>query len=370
MAGGEHAPRPYRREKSVSHGRPGWGTGFGQDDIDATRMRGGLLTMELELSRECNLRCIYCYATSGEQLDNELSLAEITSAVDQAVRLGARRIIVLGGGEPLCYPHLMDVLQHIHAAGAGIELFTNGTLITAEKARAFMALGVQPVVKMNSLRADVQDRLAGRRGSFAEIRRGLELLVEAGYPAEGLSLGAQTVVCRHNLPELEEMWIWLRSRNITPYFEMLTLQGRARQHDDLVLSPRELEQAFTRLARLDAEHFGHVWEPHPSVAAFCCNRHEYSCTVTATGDVVPCPGVDLPVGNIRRASLADILSGSPVIRDLRNVRTLIKDQCAACDLRATCYGCRGMAYQATGDYLAADPLCWRHVATGKEGASA
>lgn len=354
----------------MSHGRPGWGTGFRQEDIDAVRMRGGLLTMELELSRECNLRCIYCYAASGEHLENELSLAEITAAVDQAVALGARRIIVLGGGEPLCYPHLMDVLKHIHAAGAAIELFTNGTLITPETARAFRALGVQPVVKMNSLRADVQDRLAGRRGSFAEIRRGLELLTNAGYPSDGLPLGAQTVVCRHNLPELEEMWIWLRSRNITPYFEMLTLQGRARQHDDLVLSPDELRQAFTRLARIDAERFGHVWEPHPSVAAFCCNRHEYSCTVTATGDVIPCPGVDLPVGNIRKAPLADLLAASPVIRDLRNVRTLIKDQCATCDLRATCYGCRGMAYQATGDYLAADPLCWRHGTTDVEGLSA
>lgn len=339
---------------------PGWGFPFSREDIAAAKNRNGLLSLELELSRLCNLRCIYCYAQSGHALPDELTLEEILDAVDQALDLGARKIIVLGGGEPLCSPLLPDVLHALHARAVETELFTNGTLVTRDMAELFARLGVKPVVKMNSLRPDVQDILAGKQGAFTAIEQGFDALFAAGYPSRELPLGAQTVICRHNLGELTEMWIWLRERGIIPYFEMLTLQGRATQHPELLLSPQELRHAFTELARVDRERYGHHWEPHPSVAAFCCDRHEYSCTVSATGDIFPCPGVDIPVGNIRRQPLAEILASSPVIHDLRRIRETIKGACARCDLRAECYGCRGMAYHATGDYLAQDPLCWRH----------
>lgn len=339
--------------------RPGWGSGFSRDDIAAARERGGLLSMELELSRVCNLRCIYCYADSGVRLADELTLEQILDVAEQGAALGARRIVVLGGGEPLAYPHLERVLEHLHGLGVEIELFTNATLLTPELAARFAALGVRPVIKMNSMRAEVQDRLAGCAGTFAAIREGLDILRAAGYPGPDLPLGAQTIICRDNLGELSELWTWLRERDIIPYFEMITLQGRAADNRDLEVTPGELHGLFVELSRIDREHFGRDWEPHPSVAAFSCDRHEYSCTVTAVGDVLPCPGVDIPVGNIRTAPLADILAASPVVRDLRRIRETIKGECAQCDLRCTCYGCRGMAYQATGDYLAPDPLCWR-----------
>ncbi len=315
--------------------------------------------MELELSRACDLRCIYCYADSGEALEEELPLESILDAVDQGIALGAKKIIVLGGGEPLVYPHLETLLRYTHDAGARIELFTNGMLMTEELAQLLLELRVEPVVKMNSLRSSVQDLLAGRKGATEKIRRGMQILRDVGYPQEGLSLGAQTVICRQNIDELPDMWVWLRERGIIPYFEMLTDQGRATRNRNLSVEPSELESLFQTLARIDEERFGIVWEPHPSVAAFTCNRHLYSCTITVTGDVIPCPGVDITVGNILEMPLKDILAQSPVIRDLRNISERITGTCRECDLNGACYGCRGMAYQATGDYLASDPLCWK-----------
>lgn len=317
--------------------------------------------MELELSRICNLRCIYCYAEAGEKLENELSYAEIQDAVDQAVGLGARRIIVLGGGEPLAYPRIMDVLRSLHERGLGIDLFTNTTLITPEMAREFFAMGVNPVVKLNSMRADIQDKLAGCRGAFDDIQKGFAALREAGYPTKELPLGVQTVICGQNLDELPEMWTWIREQGMTPYFEMITMQGRARKHRSLNVTLEQMRELFDKLSQIDRERFGLEWAPHPPIAGLCCQRHAYTCTVTVTGDVLPCPGVNIPVGNIREKSLKDILAQSTVIKDLRNIRETIKGKCRECEHRLECYGCRGMAYQATGDYLAEDPLCWKEM---------
>jgi MoaA/NifB/PqqE/SkfB family radical SAM enzyme len=38
----------------------------------------------------------------------------------------------------------------------------------------------------------------------------------------------------------------------------------------------------------------------------------------------------------------------------------VKGPCGSCDLSDGCYGCRGAAFQVTGEYPASDPLCRRN----------
>lgn len=334
------------------------GMEFSPEEIAESRSRNGLLSMELELSRICNLRCVYCYASSGLPLAHELSLAEIEDVIDQAIGLGVRKIIVLGGGEPLLYPQLLKVLDYIISKNLVVDLFTNGTLITPDFARELYKRGVGIVIKMNSRKAEVQDYLADREGAFNAINEGFSALRQAGYPDEDHSLGIETIICRQNYDELPDLWSWARRQEIVPYVEVMTLQGRATDHPELEVSPGEVKALFETLARIDAEELGCNWTPHPPLVASRCARHEYSCTISSIGEVHPCPGVNVSAGNIREQKLADILVNSKVIQDLRNIRTNIKGQCADCDINDQCYGCRGHAYQVTGDYLAADPLCW------------
>jgi radical SAM protein with 4Fe4S-binding SPASM domain len=81
---------------------------------------------------------------------------------------------------------------------------------------------------------------------------------------------------------------------------------------------------------------------------------------------MPCVGVNLPVGNIRERKLGEIIAGSDVIEDLRDHRHTIQGPCQTCKKADHCYGCRGAAYQMTGNYLASDPLCWRNIGREEE----
>jgi radical SAM protein with 4Fe4S-binding SPASM domain len=216
------------------------------------------------------------------------------------------------------------------------------------------------VVKLNSLRPEVQDLLADHPGTFEAIQRGLDALQKAGYPDAGHDLGVESIICAQNYAEIPAMWRWARSRGIVPYFEMITFQGRARQRLDLNVSVPDLERLFKELARIDREQYGFIWEPHPPIAALSCSRHEYSVTVTSSGYVQPCTGVDIKVGNIRHTPLREILEKNVVVDCMRNVRQHIKGACSGCDHAGVCYGCRGLAYHVTGDFLASDPLCWRN----------
>lgn len=334
------------------------GMEFSPEEIAECRNRKGLLSMELELSRICNLRCLYCYASSGQALENELSLEEILDVVDQAIAMGAKKIIVLGGGEPLLYPHLFEVIDHIRNQGVIADMFTNGLTLTDEVAEKLFARQVGVILKMNSRKAEIQDYLGGKEGTHAAIEKAYAALTKAGYPSEECSLGVQTIICQQNYDELPDLWRWARQQGIAPYVEAMTMQGRANEYKDLAVTPEQVRTIFEELSRIDREEFLCDWSPHPPLVASQCARHEYSCTVTSIGNIQPCVGVDLVAGNIREKKLADIIHDSEAFRDLRNIRETIKGKCKTCDVHANCYGCRGHAYHVENDYLAADPLCW------------
>ena len=343
------------------------GLDFPEDEITACLKREGLLTLELEFTRRCNLRCIYCYASAGEPGKDELSLDEIKGVIDQAKELGVRRIILLGGGEPLLYRHVREVIEYVNNSGLRQSLFTNGTLLDREISDFLYENSVDVIIKHNSNTPDIQDRLAGISGTFDRIKQGLDSLFMAGYP-NGRQLGIQTVICRQNLGEIPDMWVWARENKIIPYFEILTYQGRAKEHPELLLESDDIRGTFDILQGIDEKRFGIKWMSHPTIAALSCKRHLYSCLVNSEGFVQPCTGIDLSVGSIRESRLKDILKESRVIRELRDIYNNIKGECGSCSYNGECYGCRGNAYQITGDYRASDPACWinkaHHCKTG------
>jgi radical SAM protein with 4Fe4S-binding SPASM domain len=317
--------------------------------------------MEIELGLQCNFRCQYCYLGQSREKEDVLSGDEIRKTILQAKAIGARKIILLGG-EPMIFPGVMEIIAFLRSEKLDVEIFTNGTNVTAENARRMYELGVQVVLKMNSFKESVQDELAGVKGAYQIIQAAYRNLREAGFPAEGHPMAVSTVICNQNLPEIVEMWEWLRDRKITPYFEIITPQGNAQDNFHLAVDLPVLQKLFHELADLDHARFGIRWEPQPPLVGDRCLRHQFSCLVTARGDVMPCVGVTIPVGNVRKRPLADILRDSEVVQDLRRFKDMIRGPCSACEKAESCYGCRGAAYQSTGDYLASDPLCWRNEA--------
>jgi MoaA/NifB/PqqE/SkfB family radical SAM enzyme len=334
--------------------------GFTDQEIEECLKSRGLLSIELEFTKRCNLKCLYCYSGAGNASENELDRSELKSVITQAENLGAKKVVLLGGGEPLLYSGLTDIIDYISSLGMQQALFTNGVLLSKSMAQFLFAREVSVVIKSNSMKPEVQDMLAGVSGAFGHIREGLGHLMSAGYPGEKAFLGIQTVICRQNIDELPLMWTWARENGIVPYFEMLTLQGRAKENPGLEVSKPEVRAIFERLEEIDREISGiPSWPARPTIAAFSCKRHLYSCLINSQGFVQPCTGVDMAIGNIRETPLDKILKESPVIKDLRNIYEKIEGSCGACEYRCDCYGCRGNAYQITGNYLASDPTCWR-----------
>lgn len=331
---------------------------FSEELISKTRDLNKLLTLELELSRTCNYRCRYCYTEAGTSLTDELSYEELCDVVDQAKELGARTIILIGGGEPLLYKELKAMIKYISMKGLDIILFTNGSCMNTEIAKYLYEYNVFPVLKVNGLKPKTVNWLCDNSKAYRSEVQALICLEEAGYLRSDRKIGISTIICRQNYSDIIPLWKWARENNAIPYFERVIPQGRALEND-LCISKEELRKMYRQLQQLDRENYNIIWEnDYMPIAGVKCNRHYYSIYVNADGSVQPCSGVDLIAGNIREQRLSDIIRESAVIQDLRHIDRNIRGKCHSCSKITDCYGCRGNAYQMERDYLASDPLCW------------
>ena len=336
------------------------GSGFSSGEIEEAVKNARLLTVEIELSRGCSSRGPYTDLPERSVTESELTEGEIRDLIVQAGDLGVRKIIILGG-EPASRSHFVETVRFIRSKHLEVEMFTDGSGITPDLATRLLGERVGVVVKMDSLNESVQNVLTAGKGPSSPFKEALRHLKRAGYPSEEAVLAVSAIICRQNVDELVSLWRWLRDQHIIPCFAIATPAVIA-EHDDWPgVDPRRLQELFTEVANIDTELYGERWDPQPPLLGSACVRHKFSCLVRWQGDVVPCVGLDIPIGNIREQRLHDIISDSEVLQDLKDHRHTIKGPCRFCEKADNCYGCRGMAYQSTGDYLASDPSCWKNA---------
>ena len=328
---------------------------FTMEEIRETASKRGLLTIEIEFNRTCNYRCPYCYAAGGVT-NIFLDSAKADEVIRQANALGARKIVILGG-EPMLYPELKEKIKLITSLGMVAEIFTNAALMTKEWAEFFHEYGCRIVVKLNTLNPQIQEELTGVKGALDKALNAIALLKEAGFDSN--TLVASSVICSANEKEVVDLWKYLRRNGIKPYLEILTPQGRLLENRQLEVEPARLKEIFEEIATFDREQ-GYDWEPQPPLVGSKCMRHQFSAVVGANGNVLPCVGLTVKIGNVYEQDLATIVQTSVVLQKLRDFRSTIKGPCKTCEKAESCYGCRGAAYQLTGDYLASDPLCWHN----------
>jgi MoaA/NifB/PqqE/SkfB family radical SAM enzyme len=135
---------------------------YGTQAAHEARNSNRLLAIRLETNTSCNLRCRYCYARSGE---NSVKIADfdvLKRIISEAKELGIRSVVVIGGGEPTLYPNFRELIAYIDSLGIIPMLFSNTVLMTEELAGFLYERNASVMGKLDSLRPEVQDYLAGQ----------------------------------------------------------------------------------------------------------------------------------------------------------------------------------------------------------------
>jgi cyclic pyranopterin phosphate synthase len=220
--------------------------------------------LRLSLTARCNLACPYCLP-DGSEPPGLLSQAQRLAVVAAAVALGARRLR-LTGGEPLLHPGveaLIAAARPLRARGLReISLTSNGALLTAERAVALRAAGLDRLtLSLDGATGAAVAAMAGLAGGaaagealLAKVLAAIEQARAAGFdPASG-QLKLNAVIQRgRNDDQLLPLAALARERGVElRLIEFMDVGNRNGWRPEAVLSAAEM-----------VEHIGARWPLEP-----------------------------------------------------------------------------------------------------------
>lgn len=320
----------------------------------------------------CNLKCPHCYMEAGKRAENELTLDECLSLIDEMKSLGTE-MVILTGGEPLLRKDIYDIAQHASQQGMWVVMGTNGVLINDKVARKMVECGVRGVgISIDSIEPDKHNSFRGGPNSWEYSVRALEIC-----KAHGLEVLVQTTIMEMNYEEIPQLIEFAKEKGAWSFnLYFLVQTGRGQLLNDL--SPQKSEQMLSYLTGVQdqfkpmlvrskcAPHFKRIAYQNGLgglESGGCMAGTEY-CRIMPEGDVTPCPYMTVVAGNVREQSFTEIWQKSEVFRNLRDLNQL-KGRCGDCEFNELCGGCRCRAYAAHGDYLQEDPACTYQPTGGK-----
>lgn len=98
--------------------------------------------IRLKPTNVCNQRCFYCcYADDQAVAERKVSKADcipqdkMREILSDIAEMGVKAVTLSGGGEPLCYPYIEEVLEKIAADAIDLSMISNGQLLKGTKAQ-------------------------------------------------------------------------------------------------------------------------------------------------------------------------------------------------------------------------------------------
>jgi len=267
----------------------------------------------ISILNSCNLKCQGCWVDVDKPRE-AIELDTLNRLINDAREHG-NRFFGLLGGEPFMHPELFDLLaQH---PDCYFQIFTNGQLITAKKAKLLRQLGnATPLVSIEGTEV-VSDERRGGVDVLNRTLRGLDHCLN-----EGLLTGVATSLCQSNIDELlTERWLRSLIKRGVHYAWYHTYRPVGPQiNAQLALSPEQVRRvrkfvvemrAALPLVLVDA-YYDHQGQ------ALCPMATGISHHISPTGAVEPCPIIQFARENVRdERGIYETMTRSDFLRDFR-----------------------------------------------------
>lgn len=307
----------------------------------------------LELTSNCNNRCLHCYATSGPcQTPDKVPLERWLSLITEARQLGATAIQLIGG-EPLFYPQWRQLVEKASSEGYDfIEIFTNATTITDDDIEFFKQHNVHIATTIYADNAVVHDQITLNPGSFAKTFGNIKKILAASLP-----LRIASIIMKPNEQEVDNIMKLCGELGVevNPP-DVVRPTGRGDDKDLLPLAYRKppIKPPF----HTDSQSFSRAAAFHPCLSG--------KLAITSDGDVIPCIFARNQIcGNVLQDSLPAIVNGE----NMQNCWHTTKDKvekCKDCEYRYACGDCRPLAQGSDSSkrWLACSSECSYNPYTG------
>ncbi|MBN1471903.1 MAG: radical SAM protein [Syntrophaceae bacterium] len=333
------------------------------------RIASTLGHLDIELTERCNNNCIHCCINLPEDdceaKSREMTTEQVKKILTEAADLGCLQVRFTGG-EPLLRPDFEELYLFARRLGIKVLIFTNARLITPK--RADLLQRIPPLVTMEvtvyGMSKKSYEAVSRVPGSFAEFKRGVDLLLERKIP-----FVVKSALLPPNKSEMDEFEAWAKTipwMDKTPSYSMF-FDLRNRRDDEkkngliksLRVTPEEAVQILTRDAekyRKEMEEFASKFMGPAGDKLFACGAGNGLC-IDAYGFAQPCMGVRAPALTFnlfgalpadKKNSLAQALEFFKSLKEMKATNPEYLKRCAVCALKGLCEQCPAKSWAEHG----------------------
>ncbi len=339
-------------------------------------------------TRQCNLSCMHCYASAGNQKSpQEMDTAAGKAFIHDLAQFGVP-VILFSGGEPLMRQDFFDLTGYARQQGLRLALSTNGTLITREAAQKIKDIGFAEVgISLDGIESN-NDRFRGQTGAYRAALNGIR-----NCTALGIRVSLRLTITRFNYQEIPQILKLIEDEGIDRVcFYHLAYSGRGSslQKDDIDHSQTRSVVDLICESTLDMHKRGlhkeilTVGNHADGVYLYLKAEKQDPQRASAIMDLLKMNGgnnsgirigaVDdlgnvhpdqfwwhYCLGNVRERNFADIWADTsePLLQGLRKRKEMLKGRCSQCHYLHVCNGnLRVRAEAVFNDIWADDPACY------------
>lgn len=268
--------------------------------------------LRLKINRSlCNFKCEHCCEEPYMSRDlkartgaidprKQMEIADYAELSRQADDYGIFRF-VLTGGEALIMKNLDELIEAVDPYKHLVILDTNGWTFDEERAKWFADIGgYKAQISLDSYVEAEHDSFRNKPGSYKRVMKAITASKQAGLE---LLLSTCIVKDRVFSQEFADFMKFCADDDVPLYVTLAKPVGSAREHDEWVVTKRDVD----RLKALEDEFdiFTHMSPSygHPGK----CITVKGINTVNHDGEIVPCPYMDLSIGNVMHEPLRAVL---------------------------------------------------------------
>ncbi len=320
------------------------------------------LTVQFEITNQCNLRCLHCYhmdslvnASKNKDLSDELAVRIMQRFIDYKV-FG----VAITGGEPLSRKSLLMRLSDM-VQGTDTTLSVNTNLLLLDEEILSSSLSGFLVSCVSSDPATYE--LMTQGGRYALFEKNLvKLLTTNKYVLVNM------VVSKRNVRQIRQTISWMAELGVkrfaaspmtigsfetTERFQHLSREEVRAVIDDLAWAQDTHNLSVDVLDALPKCVFSkEILQRDFRFLKRACSLANGSLQISNRGFARPCPNSDEVYGNVLEESLDEIYARMSHLR----CDSQVPEECKSCVALFDCRGgCRVQAFKCTNDLCGRDP---------------
>lgn len=249
----------------------------------------------IKLSEVCNARCYFCYAQHEKSIKQKekLTLADFKQLILAAKKLGCYTV-TLSGGEPLLYPHLLELIKFIRKNHLVPFTTTNGLSASFDRLKELSDNGLCALNWSIHGLGEIHNQVVGIPNAFDMVLANAKQAVKLPMINIVNHVLTKESYREHYLDGIIKLFMGLgfRAINLLP----ICMNG----NKDILLNKEELKY----LDKMAAKSFV-LMDTKNYVKPICPAARE-DIFVNNYGEVQPCPFIPISFGNVKQESLANI----------------------------------------------------------------